>query len=411
MDPMNQSLYDPEAVRRNNIVNGFLTDIPYRNCKRCVNDTTVPGIMFDSDGVCNFCHLHDKMEQEFPNDKDGEAKLQKMIQEIKRRGEAQDFDCIIGLSGGRDSCFLLYCAVKLWGLRPLAVHFNDGFDNPTAGENMLKACKALNVPLRTITSDWPLARDLKITELKASNPLLNSGTDVGIGASLYSVAAKEGVKTILFGQSFRTEGIKPLSWAYIDGDYLRSVQRQFGTVDMGPWKAERAGYHLGKRELAYYTLFRGIRVMAPLYYFNYIRSEAETIMKREFDWVYPGAHYFDDLYWALIVYIHRTKFNVDLRLNSYSALCRCGQMEREEALSAIQKKYVIEDIDVLKLCVKRLGLTWEQFEQFMYLPPTRFYDLSSSYRRLKRWQYPIKVMTNLGFFPSTVYDKYFNCGA
>ena len=280
-----------------------------------------------------------------------------------------------------------------------------------AGENIIKATRYLGVDLRTITSDWNVSRDFKISELKASNPLLNSGTDVGIGGSLYFVAAQEKINTILFGQSFRTEGIKPISWAYIDGDYLKEVHAQFGELPFPTKENHGACFKLGHFDLIRYTLKNRIQVFAPLYYSNYIRSEADSLMKECFDWIYPGAHYFDDLYWALIVYIHRTKFNVDFRLNSYSALIRCGQMSRREALELIHEKYVIENQEILSLCVERLGLNWKQFEEFMARPPTRFYEISQSYRRLKGYKLPLKLASLLGFFPSVVYDKYYNCGA
>ncbi|MCB0364453.1 MAG: N-acetyl sugar amidotransferase [Bdellovibrionaceae bacterium] len=392
------------------IVSGVPTELVYQRCSRCIQDSTIPGISFNDQGVCNFCHLHDKMAHDFPNDERGAKLLEEKLEKIRVQGKGKKYDCVVGISGGRDSMFLLYLAAKRWGLRPLAVHFNDGFDNPVGGENMFKAVRRLGVDLRTITSDFRECKDLKIAELKASTPLLNTGTDVGIGASIYSVACKEGVKNILFGQSFRTEGIKPISWAYFNGDYLKAVQKKFGSGTMRPWKPDDAGYHLGFKEMAYYTVVKGIKVLAPLYYFPYVRKEAEEILKSEFDWVYPGGHYYDDLYWALIVHVHRVKFNVDLRLNSYSALVRSGQMDRDEALKAVKEKYVIEDPNIIRLCIKRLGITREDFDEYMKIPATHFTDHSNCYAKLKAFKVPIQIMTWLNFFPQAVYDKYFNCG-
>src|SRR5688572_25441530 len=218
-------------------VSGFQKNITYQRCTRCIADSTVPGISFDDRGECSLCKMHDKWEKVFPNDERGVEILEKKFQLIRREGKGKKYDCVIGISGGRDSTYLLYLAVKKWHLRPLAVHFNDGFDNPVAGENMLKAVQKLGVELRTITSDFRECKDLKIVDLKASTPLYNNGTDVGIGASLYGVAYKEGVKNILFGQSFRTEGIRPIAWAYFDGDHLRAVHKQFGKYPLRKWKA------------------------------------------------------------------------------------------------------------------------------------------------------------------------------
>lgn len=393
------------------IVNGIQKDITYQRCKRCISDSTCPGITFDVKGVCNFCHLHDKWCRMYPNDSKGEAPLQKMIAKMKRDGAGKKYDCVIGISGGRDSTYVLHLAVTKYKLRPLAVHFNDGFDNPVGGENMINITKKLGVELRTITSDWREAKDLKISFLKASVPELNEGTDVGIAASCFGVAYKENIKHIIYGQSFRTEGIKPVSWAYMVGDYLNDVQNKFGTVKLREWKPDNPNYHLGWKELFFYSIRKGIKVYSPLYYENYVRPEAEKIIKAEYNWVYPGAHYFDDLYWALITYVHRVKFNIDFRLNAYSALIRDGQMDRDAAIEAVKNPYVMEDPRIIDLCLKRLSISREDFDAWVNLPPKTFHDYNTGYD-LMLWMRPaIKLVTKLGLMPEIVYDKYFNCGA
>lgn len=392
------------------IVNGIKITTKYQRCTRCVQDSTVPGIYFDKNGVCNFCHFHDNLVKAFPNGKEGKAKLERYFKEIKRKGKNKKYDCIIGISGGRDSTVLLYLAVKEWGLRPLAVHFNDGFDNPVAGENMLKAVKILGIDLRTITSDWREAKALKIDFLKASTPDLNMGTDIGIASSLFGTAAKEGVKYILIGQSFRTEGIKPLSWAYFDGDYLREVHKKFSTIPLRKWTPNDPGFNFGIKELIYYSVIRGIKTILPMYNHDYIRDEAEKVIIKELDWVYPGAHYFDDLYHSLIKYIHRVKFNIDMNMNSDSALVRSGQLSREIALKRAHGVYAIEDPKVIDLCIKRLGITKEEFEEWMALPPKTFRNYKTAYSVIRVMKYPIKIMATLHLVPRITYDKYFNCG-
>ena len=389
------------------IVSGFKLNLTYQQCSRCICDNTIPAITFDSAGVCSLCHMHDSFDQAFPNDERGAVALDQKFQKIKKDGIGKNYDCIIGISGGRDSIYLLYLAVTRWKLRPLAVHFNDGFDNPVAGENMLKAVRKLGVELRTITSDFRECKDLKVVDLKASTPLLNNGTDVGIGASLYGVAYKEKVKHILFGQSFRTEGIRPLVWAYFDGDHLRAVHKLFGKYPLRKWKPEEPGFNLGIKEMFFYTVMNGIRVHSPLYNYPYIREEAGDILQHELDWVYPGAHYFDDLYWALITYIHRTKFNINFRLIEYSALIRSGQMSREAAVERSQQPYQIEDPKIISLCIKRLGITEEEFESFLKLPPQNWWNYPNSYKWMKFGQFPIWILTKMGIFTQVVYDKYF----
>lgn len=392
------------------IVNGKVSNLHEQVCSRCVQDTSVPGISFNSKGECNFCELHDKMTQLFPNDERGEAYLKKTFDAIKKENKHKKYDCIVGISGGRDSTYLIYKVVKDWGLRPLAVHFNDGFDNPVGGENMINAVKKLGVELRTITSDWREAKDLKISFLKASTPDLNLGTDIGIASSLYGMAHKEGLKHILIGQSFRTEGVKPLSWSYFDGDYLRNVQKDFGSVKLKPWTANEPNFNLGIKELFYYTAIKGIKTITPFYYHNYVRKDAEAIITKELDWVYTGAHYFDDLYHSLIKYVHRVKFNIDLNMNSDSALVRSGQLDRTTARERAHSIYKIESERIIDLCVKRLGITHEEFQSYLALPPKTFRDYKTSYNYIRLAKLPIYVMSRLNLVPKVAYDKYFNCG-
>jgi tRNA(Ile)-lysidine synthase TilS/MesJ len=391
------------------IINGKShPDKIYQRCTKCIADNTIPGISFKTDGECSLCDFHDKLSELYPENEEALSKLDEKIKKIKIEGKGKKYDCIVGLSGGRDSTYLLYLAVRVWKLRPLAVHFNDGFDNPTAGENMLNAVRILGVDLRTITSDFRECKDLKIMDLKASTPMLNNGTDVGIGSSLYGVAYKENIKTILYGQSFRTEGIRPISWAYFDGDFLRSQHKRFGSYPLRKWEPNNPGYNLGIKEMLFYSVAHRIKTFAPFYYYPYVRETADKIISEELEWVYPGAHYYDDLYWSLITYVHRTKFNIDFRLIAYSALIRSDQMKREDAINSVKEPYVLEDEKVINLCIKRLGLERKEFDNYMKLPPKDFWEYPNSYKIMRTFKLPIWALSRLGIFTKVVYAKYFS---
>ncbi|MDD5020990.1 MAG: N-acetyl sugar amidotransferase [Endomicrobiaceae bacterium] len=376
-------------------------------CTRCVQNETVPGIRFDKDGVCNFCHLHDDLCKKYPNDEVGQKRLEKIISDIKIKAKNKEFDCIVGVSGGRDSTYLLYNAVKRWRLRVLAVHSDDWFDNPIATDNMKKAVSKLGVKFISVRYPKELAYELKRDFLKASVPDLNMGTDIAIATSLYSTAVKYGIKAILIGQSFRTEGIKPLEWSFFDGKYLKTVHNIFGTIPLGKWTPEEPGYNLGLKELFYYTVIKQIKTILPNYYINYVRKDAEEIITKELGWVYTGAHYFDDLYHSLIKYIHRVKFGVDLNMNSDSALVRSGQMDREVALKRTKEIYHIEKQDVIEECIKRIGMTQQEFETIMRFPVKSFRNYDTSYNMIKLCKYPIKMLASFNLVPSITYKKYF----
>ena len=384
--------------------------VEYQICSRCIIDTTVPGVKFDNKGECNYCGLHDKLDELHPLDKNGSERLDTLIENIKRKGKNNRYDVVLGVSGGRDSTYTLYVAKKIFGLRPLAVHFNDGFGNPTAGNNMKKATDKLNVDLMTITSDWRESKDLKIAFLKSSTPELEQGTDIGIASTLYGAAAKENIHYILFGQSFRTEGIAPLEWNYLDGRYLKDVHNKYGAVKLRKWRPHDPGFNLSIFHMFYYTVIKRIRTIPILYHMNYVRTEAEEVIKNELDWINTGAHYYDDLYQSLMSYVYRVKFNIDRRKINYSALIRSGQMKRDEALERVKEVYAIEDPKVIDLCMKRLGITQKEFNEYMSLPLKTFRDYKSHYKFMKIMKLPVKILSERHLLPTTTYSKYFECG-
>ena len=375
-------------------------------CTKCCIDTTVLGVKFNQSGECNFCKMHNELDQEFPLNQQGQKKFKIIIQKIIKAGRGRKYDCVVGISGGRDGCYTLYLAKKL-GLRPLAIHFNDGFGNPVAGENMTNVTKKLGVDLKTVTSDWRESKDIRVAFLKASTPDLGMPNDLGIATALYSSALQENIKYVLVGHSFRTEGVAPVGWLYMEGRYLQDVHGRFGKIKLRKWQPLDPGFNLGLYQLAYYTIFKRIKTIFPLYMVNYVRDEVDDILSNELDWVYPGAHHLDDLYQSLMTYILRVKFNIDRRLLHYGALIRSSQMSREEALDRMKDVYVIEDPKVIDLCLKRLGLSQEEFDNILKIPKKTFLDYKTNLSTLKRFKYLIKLLTYVDIFPKSTYLKYF----
>ncbi|MDP7238150.1 MAG: N-acetyl sugar amidotransferase, partial [Candidatus Latescibacteria bacterium] len=250
----------------------------------------------------------------------------------------------------------------------------------------------------------------RIAFLRSSSLNLGIATDLGIASALYGVANKEDIKYILIGNSFRTEGIVPLVWSYFDGYYLKKIHQKYGSTPLRPWKPDDPGFNLDLPQMFYYSIIKRIRTFTPLYYSDYVRSEVDQLLSDKLGWKNTGAHYYDDLYQSLMFYYERVKFNVDRRKPNYSALIRSGQMSREEALERLEKPYVIEDPKVIDLCIKRLGLTQKDFEQFLSMPPKYFRDFPNRYSLMSLARPAIKLACLLQFIPRVAYDKYFNCG-
>ncbi len=184
-------------------------------CKRCVMDTSIPGVRLDKNGICNFCYMHDSLEKRFPVGKEGEKILQKIADEIRKDGRGKKYDCVVGVSGGRDTSYCLYYVKEVMNLRPLAVHFDNGWDSEIAKSNLAKLCDKLGVDLHTIIMDWPESRELTNATIRACVPYIDLTDDIGIARSLYDTAVEENIRYIILSHSFREEGITPLMWNYI----------------------------------------------------------------------------------------------------------------------------------------------------------------------------------------------------
>ena len=374
--------------------------LPYPICTRCIADTSLPGIRFDARGVCKYCAAHDALEKLYPQGKEGEARLAKIIERVKRAGAGKEYDCVAGVSGGRDSTYSLYLAVK-HGLRPLAVHFDNGWDSEIAVRNIQNACTRLKVDLYTHVADWEEFKDLQIAFLKASVPEAEVPTDVAIHGTLHQVAAREGIRTIVLGHSFRTEGIAPIEWTYMDGRYIRSIRRQFGTI---PQKTV-PNFTFG--EYLYYAFIKRIRVVPILNYVRYRHAEVQKILESELGWQYYGGHHHESSYTHFCQSaLFAPKFNIDKRRLELSALIRSGQRTRDEALREIQSNRYPVDPELVEYCVKKLGLTLQQWRDILALPPKSFHDYPTYYPLIRAMRLPLRLMYRLGIISPILYFKY-----
>lgn len=369
-------------------------------CSRCVCDTTIPGIRFDDRGVCNFCKSHDLLLQYYPQDEtDRQHLLNELVDRIKQRGKKKKYDCIVGVSGGTDSTYTLYMTKKL-GLRPLAVHFDNGWDTVTAVTNIKNATSKLDIDLYTYVVDWEEFKNLQVAFLKASVPGIEVPTDVAIHGALYRAAIKEGVKYILGGQSFMTEGTVPRDWSYIDGTYVKSVHRKYGTVPLKTFPNATI------YQIAYYTFIKNIKQIPLLNYIRYSKEEAREILQKELDWTYYGGHHYESVYthFSSAWFLYR-KFNIDKRKISLSGPVRMGHMLRREALEDLGHPPPI-DQEIAGYCIKKLGLTQKEFDEIMALPPKTFHDYHTSYPLLQKCRFLLRMAAKLKFITPVLYEKY-----
>ncbi len=370
-------------------------------CTRCIMDDTVKGISFDENGVCTFCYIHDDLEASFPMNDETPKKLQEFVNKIKKDGKNKKYDCVLGVSGGRDSTYTLYSAVKL-GLRPLAVHFDNGWNTDLAVQNIKNACKKLNVDLYTHVADWEEYKDLQRAFLSSSTPDAEVPTDWVIFSVLFREAAREGVKYIIHGHSFRTEGTTPLTWTYMDGKYVNYIHKKFGSKKITSFPVMSMSKYLD------YTFVRQIRQIRLLYYLPYDEQEILRLLSDEVGWQSYGGKHHESKYTGFFQsFILTRKFNIDKRKLHYSALLRNGQMTREEALAKVQKDPYDGGKETLDYCLKKLNYSYDEFEKIMTEEPKLFLEYKSYYKLVRKLKKPIKWGTDVGIIPDTVYRKFF----
>lgn len=370
-------------------------------CRRCVLDSTVPGIRFDTDGVCSYCHMHDKLEKLFPTGAEGEVILQRMAEKIRRAGRGRKYDCVVGVSGGRDTSYCLYITKEKLGLRPLAVHFDNGWDSDVAKTNLSKICDGLDVDLHTIIMDWPESRELTNCTIRACVPYIDLTDDIGIASALYRTAVKEGARHIILSHSFREEGVTPLLWNYVDARYTRALIKRFCRMPLVHFK------NVDIHHMLYWILVKGIHVVNITNYYDDTGEQVERLLTERFGWVDTGQHHMDNEMFALVYYYARHKFGFDWRVVELSAKVRTGVVTREDALRALETAPFFENETLVDYGLKKQGFSREEFNAILAAPNKYFTDYPSYYSLLKAFRAPFKLLCRMHVLPAHAYEKYF----
>lgn len=368
-------------------------------CVRCLYGADTPSITFDAEGVCSYCRLHDSMEKEYPMGAEGAARLKSLAEEIKQAGRNRKYDCVVGVSGGCDSTYLLHMAKEM-GLRPLAAHFDNTWNSAIATENIRKVCGKLKIDLFTIVVNNKEYDDLYHSFLKAGVPDIEAPTDIGLAVTLYKACVKHGIKYILEGHSFRTEGISPLGWLYMDGKYIASIQKAFGSQKLKTYP--NMPLHLFIK----WMVVNRIKKVRPLYFMDYRKEDVKTFLAKEYDWKWYGGHHLENRFTAFYhSYFMPVRFGIDQRVLGYAALARSGQMSREEGarLMAIPPAC---DPEIIQLVKKRLGLSDEDFNRLMTLPKKNYKDYPTYKKTFERLRPFFWLMYKLDMVPKSFYVKF-----
>lgn len=356
-----------------------MTNKKIQICTKTVMDTTDPDIIFDDKGISNhWYHYQNKSQKLISGKAERKEAFDKLISDIKRDGKGKKYDCIIGVSGGVDSTYVAYL-VKEIGLRPLAVHFDNGWNSELAVKNIEKVLNKLQIDLFTYVVDWEEFKDIQIAFLKASTPDGEVPTDHAIISILYKVANKYGLKYILNGVNIESESIMPIKWGYgyYDFVYIRDVHRKYGMKNIRTYPS------LNLKRLFYYSQVKKIKFISILDYIEYKKENAMKILQEELEWVYYGGKHYESIYTRFFQsYILPQKFNIDKRKAHYSNLICSEQMSRDEALIELSKpvydsKLMQEDKEYV---IKKLDLTPLLFEEMMAAEQKLFLNYKTNYK-------------------------------
>ena len=352
----------------------------YKICAQCIMDTLGnPEIHFDEHGVCNYCHEYtEKAKVRLIAPEEREKRLNEVIEKIKKSGKGNQYDCVIGISGGVDSTYVAFM-VKKYGLRPLAVHFDNGWNSEVAVSNIEKTLKKLDIDLFTYVVDWEEFKDLQYSFLKASTPDGEIPSDHGIYATLYKIAAKYGINFIIYGNNFKTEGVMPRLWAYghIDWKYIKSIHKLFGKTKLKTFP------YFTTFKFLWYSIIKRIKIISILNYIDYDKNEAMKVLENDLDWIYYGGKHYESNYTKYYQGILLPqKFKIDKRKLHQSALILCGATTREEALVEIQKpayppEKVKEDTEYV---IKKFGITDEEYNNILHDKIKNYTDYPSHYK-------------------------------
>jgi N-acetyl sugar amidotransferase len=348
----------------------------YQICTNCVMDTSDSQIFFDENGVCDHCNGFkcDVSPNWHPND-EGKAIFRDIVEQIKIAGNGKDFDCILGMSGGLDSSYLLHLAVTEFNLRPLVFHVDGGWDTDIAVYNIQMLVDKLGLDLYTEVINWKEMQDFQLAFFKSGVPHLDIPQDHAFVATLYHFANKHNIKYILNGGNYSTECVRnPLEWLYYGTDMaqLRDIQRRFCTIPLKTYPFSSILFHK-----VYLRYIKGVQVVKPLNYLPYTKENAAEVLSKTYGWrPYPQKHFesrftrFYEGYWL------SSRFGYDTRRVQFSSLILTLQMTREEALlkleqTAFDPSTINEDFEYI---ATKLGITVAELRHYHDMPLKTFRD-------------------------------------
>jgi len=329
----------------------------------------------------------------------GKRALEVIVNDIKKSGRNKEYDCVVGVSGGVDSSYLLVKAIE-WGLRPLAVHYDNTWNSAVATENIRKITSTLGVDLSTHVVNNKEVDDIKKAFLLAGVAEFDADTDIAFVQVIRSAAAKHGIKYILEGHSFVAEGLTPVGANYLDGGYVASVHDRYGSCKRESFP------NMDFTQFMKWVLVYRQKFIRPLWYIDYDKEAAREMLAEKTGWRYYGGHHLENRAstFAHTVWLPQ-RYGIDYRNLTLAAQVRSGKLDREEAID-IYSKPVESDPDLIVYLKKRLDISEEEYALIMTGEKRTFRDFKTYKRRFERLRPLFHILAKANFVPMSFYIKY-----
>ena len=350
-----------------------MSERKYQVCTRCVMDTTDSDIQFDEHGVCQRCREYEeRILPEWNHGKGHEGELKKLIADIKKSGNGKQYDCILGLSGGIDSTYMLHLAVKEWGLRPFVFHIDCGWNLPVAEENIRKVCSGLGVELHIEKMDWNELREMQLAWFRTGMEMLDAPQDHAFIALIDRFSRELGVKYIMNGYNICTEIVAdPVSWASDggptgDSTYMKDVIKKYCNVPI-----KKYTFTNGFKHKFWIPYVLGVKTVKPLNFVEFTKTEMVDTLVKNYGYEPYGQKHFEDLLTKFLEgYWMPKRFGHDIRRAQLSSLVVTGQMTREEALKILEQPPVTEEEGqaMFKEVARRLEISEDELQKFFEMP-------------------------------------------
>jgi N-acetyl sugar amidotransferase len=343
-------------------------------------------IIFDKNGTCNYCtDTLKRLPLEFFPGANGKKKLDTIMDRIKADGVGEKYDCMVGVSGGVDSSYVIYLGHK-YGLRMLAVHVDDGLDTEIAIRNVDNICKQSKTDIIMVKPDLDQYKDLLRSFFLARVPNLAIPQDNILVAALNDTASKYNLKYNLSGVNFSLECILERSTGRIDAldkKHILAIHKKFGKGRID--KLRLATFY---EKYIHNRYFNRTISVSPL---NFIDYNLETALKELGDFsnyvYYGGKHYESILTRFLQCYYLPERYGFDKRKSHFSSMIVTDQMTRDEALEKISKPtYLSNELKEfdLSFLANYLSLSRREFDVLLMQPNKAHYD------------YPISQLNKVG---------------